>query len=139
MTINPLSATAVQQALFKAGDKDKNGKVGKSEFADLLAKVSGGKAPTQAQAAAQLAALDSDGDGSLSLNEFEAANINAAQSTQNQSANLYAALVSAGVAQSNVGSNVYDSLLNGSLSNAFTSTGTLVGQIVGGAITKVTV
>lgn len=137
MAINPLSGTAIQQALFKAADKDKSGALKGAEFAAALKAAQGGKAPTPTQAAAALKQLDADKSGDIDLAEFEQANITANASTVNIKAQQYAAAFqSAGIASSNTGANIYAQLLGGSLNGTFNSTGTLVGKIVGGAVTS---
>lgn len=133
MAINPLSPTAVQQAMFKRADSNKSGKLDSAEFAKALTQAQG-KPVSEAQAKAALKQLDSDGDGAVNVSEFEKANVAAAQSAASAKPNLYQALQTAGIAQAN--SDSYTSLLQGSLNGTFNATGALVGQIVGGAITN---
>lgn len=136
MAINPLSGTAIQQAVFKGADKNKTGKLDGAEFAKALGNALNIK-PTEAQAAKALKDLDADGSGDIDVSEFEQVNIQAADSLRGKNtANLYQALQTAGIASSNAGANVYAQLLNGSLGGSFNSTGALVGKLVGGAVTS---
>lgn len=140
MAINPLSGTAIQQALFKAADKDKSGALNRTEFAAALKAAQGGKEPAPTQAAAAFNAMDADKSGGIDLAEFEQSNVNANASVRNvrteRAAQYLAALQSAGIASSNTGANIYSQLLGGSLNGTFNSTGALVGSLVGGAITN---
>ena len=136
MAINPLSGTAVQQAIFKAADKDKSGKLTGAEFAQAL-KAAQGRAPTPTEQAAALKELDANKDGGVDLAEFERANVAAFDSIKTLKAQQYAAAFqSAGIATSNAGANIYAQVLGGSLNGTFNSTGTLVGQLVGGSVTS---
>lgn len=134
MAINPLSGNAIQQALFKQADSNRNGKVNATEFAKALEKASG-NTPLPAEAVKALNYLDVDASGDLNLDEFTAANLYAAVSLQQQDGpNLYQALQSAGIASSNAASNIYSGLIGGSLSGSTTGTGALVGALVGGSL-----
>lgn len=133
MAINPLAGNAIQQALFKQADTNKNGKVNATEFAKALEKASG-NTPLPAEAVKALQALDADASGELNVDEFTAANLYAAISLQQSGPNLYQALQSAGIASSNAASNIYGGLIGGSLSGSTTGTGALVGALVGGSL-----
>lgn len=135
MAINPISPTALQQAIFKRNDTAKTGKLTENQFAKALGQAQG-KPLSTAQAKVALRQLDTDGDKKISLPEFEKANVAAAESLFTAKPNLYQALQSAGIASSNAGSNIYNSLLGGSLNGTFNATGALVGSIVGGAVTN---
>lgn len=135
MAINPLSATAIQDALFQRADANKDSKLSGAELATAVKSLTGKSAPADLQAV--VTQLDGDGDKALSLQEFEQANLSASQSVRLLNArNLLKAVQAAGIGGGASTGNIYGDLLNGSLSGSFTSTGALVGQIVGGAITN---
>jgi hypothetical protein len=137
MAINPLSPSAVQDALFQAIDQNKDGKLTGGEIKTAVTELTGNKSPTADDVAALTRQLDTDGDSAIDIAEFEKANVSAADSTQLTNAqNLLRALQQAGIGAGAGTGNTYTDLIQGSLNGTFNATGALVGSIVGGSITN---